>query len=231
MKVLLLQNNPIESFGCYLEQIEARDIRSRLVHVYAGEALPATAGWDAVIVGGTPESAMTLHRHSALGREVPYLRELVAADIPIFGVCCGGQVLAMILGGSVERLPAMEIGLVELELTDEGRGSDLLAGFPRTFPAFEWHADVFVPPPGAQTLIGGGAWRAQAYQSGLNVGVLFHLEYGIDGVERWAEAYANELAPTGLMARDIVEQCMPHAEKMQSLGRRLMGNYLDMLGA
>jgi GMP synthase-like glutamine amidotransferase len=166
-----------------------------------------------------------------LSRLVPFLKKAVASNTPIFGICCGGQILAILLGGAVERLPRMEIGFVALQLTQDGRYSKLLAGFPDTVPAFEWHADVFVPPPGARTLIGGGAWHAQAYESGLNVGVLFHLEYGIDLIGRWADAYADELAPMSLRPRDVVDACAPHAGTMVTLGRRLMANYLNLIRA
>lgn len=229
MRILLFQNSPVETFGCYLNELESQGVQTQIIRLYAGEDLPDTLNWSAVIVGGTPVAAASLEQDPSLGQQIPFLRSLVSSQVPVFGVCCGGQVLAMILGGSVERLRSMEIGCVPLNLTDNGRTNPLFAGFPEHFPAFEWHADVFQPPSGAQIPIEGGAWHAQAFQVELNVGILFHLEYDIQDITRWVNAYEDELDTTGLDRSSLLDACERSVDEMQRLGRRMISNYVGLL--
>ena len=45
-----------------------------------------------------------------IGHEMDFLKEATEADVPILGVCFGGQLLARVLGGEVFRSDKEEIG-------------------------------------------------------------------------------------------------------------------------
>ena len=72
-----------------------------------------------------------------------FIRDVVAADVPIVGICFGHQIIAQALGGKVEKFPAgWSIGRTEYATT----GGETL-----TLNA--WHQDqVIVPPEGTTTL-------------------------------------------------------------------------------
>src|SRR5207253_8169209 len=74
-------------------------------------------------------------------REARLLREAVDADVPILGLCFGGQMLARVLGGEVYRSSVSEIGWLPVRTTDP----DLVP----EGPWFQWHFDTFTVPPGA----------------------------------------------------------------------------------
>jgi GMP synthase-like glutamine amidotransferase len=105
------------------------------------------------------------------------LSRAVEEDVPVLGLCFGGQALAVALGGSVERAPTPELGWTEIE-TDE---PELIA----SGPWLQWHYDRFTTPPGA-TEIARTAHAAQAFRHGRHLGVQFHPESTVEIVAQWA---------------------------------------------
>ncbi len=77
-------------------------------------------------------------------REALLFEDAIEGDVPILGLCFGGQMLARVLGGSVYRAQKSEIGWLPVRTNDPelvGEG-----------PWFQWHFDVFSTPPGADVL-------------------------------------------------------------------------------
>ena len=226
-RVLLLQNSALETFGAYSLELEERGIQTTLIRVFAGEIPPNPSSWDAMIVGGTPLPALRIESDRRLAFGLHAMCLAIDANVPCFGVCCGGQMLARLLGGRVTRLPEMEIGSVVLRLTEAGRHAHAFRGFPDHFPTFQWHSDVFEPPDRAAVLVEGGAWPVQAFEYGGHLGVLFHLEYGEHEISRWADAYRGELATAGISRHTLLTECAANVERMQELARKLVGNFMD----
>src|SRR5947209_20363792 len=83
-----------------------------------------------------------------VGREATLFRDAVDAEVPILGVCFGGQLLARVLGGRAFRAKRPEIGWLPVRTYDP----DMLT----EGPWFQWHFDSFGLPPGA-SLIGESA--------------------------------------------------------------------------
>ena len=75
--------------------------------------------------------------------EIETLRRAVAADVPVLGLCFGGQALSVALGGGVETLRTPEIGWLAVQGDDD------------TIPPGPWlqyHFDLMHLPPGATEL-------------------------------------------------------------------------------
>jgi GMP synthase (glutamine-hydrolysing) len=73
--------------------------------------------WAGVIITGSASSLT--ERSPWMTSALIYVRRLVEARTPTFGICFGHQLLGEALGGKVERNPAgREIGTVELEVTE-----------------------------------------------------------------------------------------------------------------
>ncbi|MBN1581799.1 MAG: gamma-glutamyl-gamma-aminobutyrate hydrolase family protein [Anaerolineae bacterium] len=111
-KILAIQNCEIEGFGLYERHLAARGIDYQVTHAYRGHFLPPLESFDAILVGGTPLSAYVAHEHPFLQAEVAYLEQALDAGKPCFGICCGAQILAQILGARVGRCERMEIGVI-----------------------------------------------------------------------------------------------------------------------
>ena len=147
-------------------------------------------------------------------------------DIPVLGICFGGQLLARVLGADVFRNRVREIGQYRVKLTDAGRNDRLFAGLGPELDVFHWHADTFTIPHGATLLATGETCANQAFRKNNAVAVQFHIEPTVDEVPLWCDAYTDELAEEGLTKEDIVTAYRENAERMQALSYRLMQNFL-----
>ncbi len=226
MRVLLLQNCELETFGRYAEYLDTNNIEHQLVHAYSGALIPADEPWDAILVGGTPISAYEADEHEFLRAELSFLREAIDQDVACLGVCCGGQILASLLGGAARPQGYRELGVYEVEI-DEGATADpLLVGFPSRFPVFHWHGDTFDPPPDGHVLVRGLDDGQQSFRSGRQAGVQFHLETSAAEAARWAVAYDDELHEFGGNANAIVRRCEATEAVRFHLADQLMANFL-----
>jgi GMP synthase (glutamine-hydrolysing) len=224
--VLGLQNCDLESFGRYGELLDRWGVGLEVVRPDRDDWIPHWGGFDAVLVGGTPVSATEVEKHRFLLREVEYLAEAVFAGVPCFGICCGAQLLARILGARVERCERMEIGCFDVRVTVEGFRDHVLKGFPREFPVFQWHGDVFGLPEGGRLLVEGDSCRHQMFRAGSVVGVLFHLEVAASEVGRWADEYEDELRSIGGDKAAVARECEANDSTMADLSALLLGNFL-----
>lgn len=114
-----------------------------------------------------------------MAAELELLRGAVAADVPVLGLCFGGQALAAALGAKVERAPTAELGWREITTDDPAL---VPAG-----PWLEWHYDRFTTPPNAIELAR-TADAPQAFRLGPHLGVQFHPEATVEIVTDWAHS-------------------------------------------
>lgn len=226
MKLLSIQNCDLEGFGLYEQHLLHRAVDYSVIHAYRDEPLPPIETVDGLLIGGTPISAYAAEEYPFLHRELAYLEQAIAAGTPCFGICCGAQMLAQILGAPVHRCARMEIGGYQVRLTDAGQHDPLLKGFPEQFHVFHWHGDTFEIPEGGTLLVEGIACRHQLFRHGAVLGVQFHLEVTPEEAERWAEAYANELAALGKSKAQLLQECREHEQEMATLAARLMDNWI-----
>jgi len=176
-------------------------------------AFPDPRDVDLVLAMGSPWSVYdTATIGTWIGRELDMLRTAVDADIPVFGICFGGQALAAALGGAVEAADQPEIGWYEITSEDPA----LAVG-----PWFQWHFDRFAPPPGA-TALAHGPQGVQAYRIGRSLGTQFHPEITAEVLQTWldvadeAELRHLEIAPDHLLdqTRQRQEEARPHTNAL-----------------
>ena len=105
---------------------------------------------------------------------------LLASGVPVFGICYGFQLMAVALGGTVERTGAAEYGATQLETIDGGDSDTaLFSGLPGTLSVWMSHGDaVTAAPPGFQVTARTAVTPVAAFEDrgrGL-AGVQFHPE-------------------------------------------------------
>ena len=225
LRIVALQNMEGEGFGRVERHLRAEGHDLCVVHAYRGEAPPSGAA-DVVLVGGSPLAAYNCREHAFLRDEAVYLERTVDAGVPCFGICFGAQFLAHLLGGRAFRAPRLEIGACTVRLTEAGRGDPLCAGFPPSFPVFEWHGDTFDLPPGAELLAVGDGIRHQVYRRNHVVGVQFHPEVTPSEVARWADANGPDLAEAGKTPTQVITECRAMDAEMDRIVARLLDNFL-----
>ena len=229
LRVLILQNCEYETLGHYEHYLRDSGARCDVFHTYRNSP-PAPAGYDMLLIGGTPDSAYNRSAIPYLAKVYETIGSALDAKRPCFGVCCGAQLLAELIGGRVYRNPEMEIGGYRVTLTSDGQVDPLLEGFPVQFPVFHWHGDTFTLPPGASLLAESEKCKNQLFKYGNIVGVQFHLEVATSEARLWTRHYAHELNSVAKTAEDVIAECEAHESEMQKLATRLMQNYLALIG-
>ena len=186
MRVHWLQHADFEDLGCIAPALAARGDTVMHTRLYAGETLPALEAFDALIVMGGPMNIYEYDAHPWLKPEKALIREAIAQNKRVLGVCLGSQLIADALGGPVTRNAHTEIGWLPVTLNAAGRASKFFAGFPERFTAFHWHGDTFAIPPQAQNLMASEGCAHQALEYGERVvGIQFHLEVTAANAREW----------------------------------------------
>ncbi len=101
--------------------------------------------------------------------------ELFSLGIPALGICYGAQLMALELGGSVERTGVSEFGKTSLHVD----GGELFAGLPAEQVCWMSHRDtVTAPPEGAAVTAGSPSTPVAAFEAPARAlyGVQFHPE-------------------------------------------------------
>ena len=151
-------------------------------------------------------------------REARLMKRAVDADVPVLGLCFGGQMLARVLGGDVFRSDVSEIGWLpvrsnDAELVPEG-------------PWFQWHFDAFTLPPGA-TLIAESDVGPQAFVAGRSLGLQFHPEVTTEIMGDWVRVYRHELDADGVDPDALLEETKRRASETRQMAHQLLERYLS----
>jgi GMP synthase-like glutamine amidotransferase len=166
-------------------------------------------------------------------------KRLVAAAVeagrPFWGVCLGVQLLAASLGARVYAGAAPEVGILPVEITEEGHDDPVFGALPDEMLTLQWHGDTFDLPKGAVRLAGSPAYPNQAFRVGRAYGVQFHLEVSAAMAREWAEVpeYAASLERTlgAGGAPAFLAAIEKNADSMRTAGRALFERWLDRVVA
>jgi GMP synthase (glutamine-hydrolysing) len=190
--LLVVRHVPWEGPHRILDAFEKRPVQV-VDSLDTDRPLPAASDVGGAVFMGGPMSANDVDRYPRLGEEIEWLREAVAAELPVLGVCLGSQLLARALGAAVRPGPAKEIGFAPIEVLDAS--DPLLAPLAPAAEVLHWHGEVFELPVGAVALARSALTDIQAFRAGPCAwGLLFHAEADDDLVERWLDepAMADE---------------------------------------
>lgn len=186
MDVLVLQHIACEPPGEFEDVLRERGASIHRVELDEGEQLPQGRSFDAIVAMGGPMSVNDETELPWLVAEKHLIREAVESGVPYWGSCLGVQLLASSLGARVYAGGAPEVGVLDVELTDEGRADPVFAGLPARFPTLQWHGDTFDLPAGATRLASSPAYPNQAFRYGRSAyGVQFHVEVSGAMAEEW----------------------------------------------
>lgn len=225
---LILQHGPSSPPGLFGEWAQRRGVPVELHRTFADPDAPYE---------GTPSGAMPSidersfvcclgSKHSPLDRDVPVVaatlalvEQAVEQEVPVLGLCYGGQVLADVLGGEVEPAPEPELGWYAVDSDDPELVPD--------GPWLEWHYVRFTLPPGAQQLAR-SAVGVQAFASGPHLGTQFHPESTIEIVEQWARSDRERLERLGVTdAHQRLEAGRGHAEAARANAFQLFDGFWE----
>ncbi len=233
-KLLVFQHVPYELLGTLNPQLKDAGFRIRYVN-FGREPLarPSLDGYQGIVVLGGPMNMDETDAYPHLTTEVELVREAIARDMPVLGICLGAQIIATALGAGVRRAPEKEIGWYPVAPSDAGCSDSLLGCFDGTEEIFQWHGDMFEIPEGAQHIASSPGCPNQAFRYGENVyGLQFHLEVDEAMIERWlnVEHHKAEIAALGgqIDPHVVRVQTKANIERSSALARRVFAGFIGL---
>jgi len=213
----VVQHVAWEGPGLIAAEARARGLDLRVHRMDLGDPLPAADTLGGLVVMGGPMGAGETIAYPHLAAERDLLASAVSQGLPVLGVCLGAQLLAAALGARVYRGASLEIGIGDVQLTEEGRRDAVLGKAGPSFPAVHWHQDTFDLPPGCVHLASSLPYPQQGFRLGDRVyGLQFHSELDADLLRSWMP-HLPERTPIDEVARARVARA----------GSPLFGRFFD----
>ncbi|MEN1726859.1 MAG: gamma-glutamyl-gamma-aminobutyrate hydrolase family protein [Pseudomonadota bacterium] len=236
-KVLVLQHVAAEPLGRLDPMLRERGHRIRYVN-FAREpdATPDLTRYQALIVLGGPMMVGDTRRYPHLITECRLIERALHDEVPMLGICLGGQLLAHVMGARVGPCDQAEIGWYPVDPTSHTVDDPVLAPLDRQQTIFQWHHYGFDCPRDAVSIAESRSNGCQAFRSGDQAwGFQFHLEMDARLIQRWLTLpfYREDLAESGLAhtPEDIAADTREHLAESEALADQVFGAWLDRIGS
>ena len=175
------------------------DVELGIVDVEHGASLPKEDQCAGVVITGS-HAMVTDNTPWSVALE-KWLAGLLNAQIPVFGICYGHQLLARAAGGRVDYHPdGKEIGTVRIELLQSCLYDPIFQTLPISFLAHVTHSQTVLDlPKDAVRLAANTHEPNHAFRIGTCAwGVQFHPEYDIDIMRSYIQEQITGLEAAGL---------------------------------
>ena len=182
--VLILENDEGDQPGYLGDALAAASVPTELVRVHAGDPVPPLPTNGAVVILGGSMGVYEADEYPWIEEQAELVRDAVAADVPVLGICLGAQIIAHALGGHVYLAERPEVGVIEATLTPAGIRDPLgehLAG-----PYLVFHQDTFRLPPEAELLAASDRFP-QVFRCGSALAVQPHPEVSAEVATSWGQ--------------------------------------------
>jgi GMP synthase-like glutamine amidotransferase len=217
LRALILQHEEPTPPGHVTEWLEGHGAEMDVFRIDLDEPKADPEDYDLIVSLGS-EFAAYDDSHRFVTTEAELMRRAVDANVPILGLCFGGQMLARVLGGEVYRGSESEIGWLPVRTRE-----------PELVPAgpwFQWHFDVITAPPDA-TVVAETGLGTQAFVAGRSLGLQFHPEVTPEIMDEWVRAYRHELDAEGIDPDALLEETNRRAGESKATSWRLLEGFLD----
>ena len=224
VRVLSVNHGPSVPGGVFDEAVQAAGHVLERWSVPDGTKPDPAESYGAVMVFGGSMHPDQDDRFGWLASEEEFLRDVLSARIPVFGVCLGAQMLARAAGGTVKPAHEPEIGWLDVSLTPAGTNDSVLRELPPTATVFQWHHYTFEIPPGGTELA-----RSEACTQAFRLadqpawGIQFHAEVTLPMLTAWTEEDPDELPMPPAELRAESEGAI---ERSNAQGRALADAFL-----
>lgn len=151
-------------------------------------------------------------------REKRLFLDATEAEVPILGLCFGGQLLARVLGGECYRGELSEVGWLPVRSRNVALVPEGLW--------FQWHFDTFTLPRGAELVADSDA-GPQVFTIGRSLGVQFHPEVTPEIMDAWVKTYPHELAEVGVDPDELLEETNRMADASRQIALQLFQRFAE----
>jgi len=217
LRALVLQHEEPTPPGLAGEWLAAHGASVDVFRIDVDDREVDPTGYDLLVSLGSEFAAFDDTKRFVT-READHMRRAVDADVPVLGLCFGGQMLARVLGGEVFRSHEAEIGWLPIRSNDP----DLVP----EGPWFNWHFDTFTLPPGA-TLVAETDAAPQAFSAGRSLGLQFHPEVTQEIMDDWIRTYPHELEAEGVQPDELMRETKRRIDGSNRMAWQLFDRFLS----
>jgi len=238
-EVIVLQHINIEDPG-YIKDLMIEDnINLTTIELDEGEKIPNDLSkFDAMFCMGGPMDTWMEKNYPWLIEEKKKIKEFVV-DLkkPYLGFCLGCQLLGEVVGGSVVKSKNPEIGMLNINFSDNKKSDLLFNQFPDQIKSLQWHSyevqgldskeDITLLASSPETKYQIFKYQKHAY------GIQFHIEIKNTTVGEWGcvpeykSALEKQLGEGALEKLDIdAKNNMPN---MNEYSKILYENFKKLL--
>ncbi len=234
-KIMVFQHVPYEPLGTLDPLIRSSGHKIRYINFgRKPKSEPNISGYDALIILGGPMNIGEEASYPHLDIEKSVIKNAIADNIPVLGICLGAQLIAAAMGADVYPASQKEIGWYELSLTQSGSNDKLAGLFSKNQKIFQWHGYTFDLPPNSIPLLTGKQVKNQAFKLKENVyGFQFHLEADLPLIKRWLNLpeHLKELGVEQAEARinTIWKESELEIKRSLQLSKIIFGAFIGLL--
>ena len=231
MEIIVLQHIKVEDPG-YIKDLMIKDgVNITTIELDEGQKIPNDLNkYDAMFCMGGPMDTWMEKEHPWLIDEKKKIKNFVI-DLkkPYLGFCLGCQLLGEIVGGRVIKSKKPEIGVLDINFS-QNKDSDLLfSNFPNKVKALQWHSYEVINLENIKdiTLLASSnitKYQIFKYQNHA-YGIQFHIEIKSNTVEDWGciPEYKNALE------KALGDGALEKFEKIASKNMSDMNKYATFL--
>lgn len=215
--------------GYLLDRVDADKRPMRMVTVRSPDDLPMAIETNGVVFAGRGLTPEDLREKAPLLREqVVFVRTLIGLGVPYLGIDRGAQLLARAMHGDLQPSPTVDLGVVEVPLTDAGRADPVLGDESGQLAGLRGPTHRFTLPPRAE-LLAGTAEAPEAFRFGDAAwGILPHVELTAHAFGDWLDALdAPALALEESQRKRLMGAVKARDEAQRDYAHRLMDRFLS----
>ena len=231
MKILILQHIKIEDPG-FIKDLMIKDgAELTTIELDKDEKIPTDLSkFDAMFCMGGPMDTWMEKDHPWLVEEKKKIKEFVV-DLkkPYLGFCLGCQLLGEVIGGKVAKTNNPEIGMLNINFSENKKDDPLFSKFPEKITSLQWHSyevqglennkNVTLLASSPETKYQIFKYQSHAY------GIQFHIEVKDTTVSEWGcvPEYKNALE------EQLGQGALEKFDKEAQANMQNMNNYSKIL--
>ena len=231
MKIIVLQHIKIEDPGYIKDLMISDGAQLTTIELDEGETIPNDlSSFDAMFCMGGPMDTWMEKDYPWFIDEKKKIKEFVV-DLkkPYLGFCLGCQLLGEVIGGKVAKTNNPEIGMLDVNFSENKKNDSLFSMFPDKITSLQWHSyevqglenneNVTLLASSPETKYQIFKYQSHAY------GIQFHIEVKDTTVSEWGcvPEYKNALE------EQLGQGALEKFDKEAQANMQNMNNYSKIL--
>ena len=231
MEVIVLQHIKIEDPGYIKDLMIADGAQLTTIELDEGEKIPNDLSmFDSMFCMGGPMDTWMEKDYPWLVDEKKKIKEFVV-DLkkPYLGFCLGCQLLGEVIGGKVAKTNNPEIGMLNINFSENKKDDPLFSKFPEKITSLQWHSyevqglennkNVTLLASSPETKYQIFKYQSHAY------GIQFHIEVKDTTVSEWGCVPEYKSA----LEKQLGEGALEKFDKEAQANMQNMNNYSKIL--